>query len=653
MGKIHFLIPTLKSFSVKDYALFSSDWTFNLKSGLNLFLGINAIGKTTSIKMIVFGFVGPYKDLEDKIIDPAFFIDRIDNNKKDLQPYVSLSFSLGNTQLNVSRSIRTGKIVALKLNDEEIESSDLDEVYVFLLQEHGNIDSIKDLTFILQHLVVREEEGSYLFWSQEEQLEVIRIIGFDKKLQAEFKSLYKKLQEADSEYKRKADYISQIRRRQRMLIKTQEELDSTSPAKKSREEFSRELNGLIEERDKRQSAFNALVKREAELEGKWNSNEGEIIEIESQLENLSKDYRTIENSFYQNAFDTHTNELDMILDKINSHSSCSLCNTKLSREKVRIVNSKYDSSHCPICESQLKIVNEGKRESTDIKKLEILSAKIEKLKQHYKVLNDESAPILNQLAEIRDKIHEHNRSIRNLNISILSVKKDIDDNYSHGVETISEIEVKLKRNDEEIEEIRPQAEKLLAVKNELIINARQKHNELNDELKDIKGGLLEIFHIYSSIFFTDSVDLFLKYDTKPKGLEVNSPYFLPVLDRKTRLYQTQVSTSEANILEYIFRISLLQMHYNVTGNKPTTIIETSEGSFDVGKTIRLGKTIKEFGKNDFPITIITNLSKIEFLKQIIPEEERKDRCFQILKYAKMDSETKNVVDKNLEELKLT
>jgi|GEM_PF-4095908 len=54
----HVKLPCLKSISVQDYALFTNNWEYKLKPGMNLFLGVNGVGKTTTTNLIIYGLIG-------------------------------------------------------------------------------------------------------------------------------------------------------------------------------------------------------------------------------------------------------------------------------------------------------------------------------------------------------------------------------------------------------------------------------------------------------------------------------------------------------------------------------------------------------------------------------------------------------------------
>ena len=78
MSKLRFIIPDLRSIEIKSYNLFNSNWKYEIKNGLNLFLGVNAIGKTTTMKLIIFGFVGEYIDISEGEINSNYFLERME-----------------------------------------------------------------------------------------------------------------------------------------------------------------------------------------------------------------------------------------------------------------------------------------------------------------------------------------------------------------------------------------------------------------------------------------------------------------------------------------------------------------------------------------------------------------------------------------------
>ncbi|MEQ9120351.1 AAA family ATPase [Fulvivirga sp.] len=650
MNKMFFTIPQLKEVEVSDYPLFTGNWKYEIKSGLNLFLGVNAIGKTTTIKMIVFGFVGTYDESKDKKIDSQFFTERV-NTKNDYDARIKLSFSLADQEIVLERSINSGGITYLTLNGDEVSSDDLDEIYLYLLNEHGNIDQIDDLTFLLQNLLIREEEGNYLFWSQEEQSKVIRMLASDKSLEFQYKAIEEKLQKADSAYKRITDSIPQIRKRMNALIETKKEKEA-GDKDQTVSKLKEELKGEIQKRDNLLDHRTVELKRYDDLDINIQVMDGQISDLSAKLSEANQKYRSLNRQFYSGSFTTEQYRYEMIHDKLDSLSICSICNTHLSSEKAKKVLEAMEAHSCPLCDSQINIDSEDV-EQADIELIQRLHDLIKKYNVDINSSQQKYDDYYSQLLESRENIDKYDQEIKQLNLSIVDKKKAISINENTGEEAITDLDIMIDRYQKEINEIKKDSEELLNAKNEVIKEAEQINEKLNEQIENFRKRLVEIFVSYARIYFEDNhVDLYLREGFKPRGLEISLSYFLPKLGGTERIYKNRVSTSEANILEYIFRITLLQLYGEITGYRPMTIMETSEGSFDIDKTLLLADTIKEFGKNDFPITIITNLSKADFILQILPEETRKERTFLILKYSRLSDKAEKFINKELDKLEI-
>jgi ABC-type multidrug transport system ATPase subunit len=58
--------------------MFKTDWTFKVQSGMNLMIGINAIGKTTTTNILTYGIVGNHQGVHEDL-DPGYFMQRLKN----------------------------------------------------------------------------------------------------------------------------------------------------------------------------------------------------------------------------------------------------------------------------------------------------------------------------------------------------------------------------------------------------------------------------------------------------------------------------------------------------------------------------------------------------------------------------------------------
>jgi len=159
-------LPSLISIEVNDYTLFKKSWSYHVKNGLNLFLGINELGKTTTANMIIYGLVGLYED-----ITPRYFKLRAHADGK-VEPTVALTFKIGNDSLYIKRKLFSRTIDSFKVGKQQYTGQDtvnIDQIYNDTFLRLTGVCEIEDLSFLLKYLLIREEEGNFLLWNQETQ----------------------------------------------------------------------------------------------------------------------------------------------------------------------------------------------------------------------------------------------------------------------------------------------------------------------------------------------------------------------------------------------------------------------------------------------------------------------------------------------------
>jgi len=114
-------------------------------------------------------------------------------------------------------------------------------------------------------------------------------------------------------------------------------------------------------------------------------------------------------------------------------------------------------------------------------------------------------------------------------------------------------------------------------------------------------------------------------------------YFTPKFEGKERVQQKNCSTSQRIILEYLFRVSLIELYHQKSGQIPFMMLETSEGAFDLTSTKYLAQTINAFnlGKK-INCIIIANFSKKEFLSILVQGiKNSKSRFKNFIEFSRM------------------
>ena len=129
-------LPELLSINIKNYTLYPNglDYSYDFVKGINLILGGNGMGKTTFVNIIKFGLIGLYKRQRDytrtykeraivkRLLYPwDYFSARKDDNIiVDGEATVSLRFKINNTLFIVKRSLDSGNLLSVQVDNEKL-----------------------------------------------------------------------------------------------------------------------------------------------------------------------------------------------------------------------------------------------------------------------------------------------------------------------------------------------------------------------------------------------------------------------------------------------------------------------------------------------------------------------------------------------------
>src|SRR5665213_2916237 len=137
-------LPCLMNMSIENYSLFSMNWSYKLNKGLNLFIGANGLGKTTTTNLIIYGIVGFESDISaDYFRNRGQFNENPENDKKG-EATVTLEFYIGEHYFKIKRSIENDCIKSLEIDEEIYDEGDnidnLDDIYEYKLIEYTGIN---------------------------------------------------------------------------------------------------------------------------------------------------------------------------------------------------------------------------------------------------------------------------------------------------------------------------------------------------------------------------------------------------------------------------------------------------------------------------------------------------------------------------------
>lgn len=631
--KNYIKIPTIGSLKVRNYPLFhypkkeEDYWVFQIIDGINLMLGANAIGKTTTMNLIKFAFIG-----NQQKINTTYFNKRIKKTPKEIpNQYIILIFCLNGKEIEIHRNLISGQ-----LDHFIVDGNKQDTVnYPNFFQDHSKI-SLYDFADLLDLMLIREEgeDGNYILWNNEAQTKIIATllnsVAFQKQL-LEDESNYEKL---EREFKQLKKLINEKKEQEHKLKELIEKEKKKKNEATSIAEKQRELEKLKHEK--------LLVDQNIiRLQQALNKKTGDLNAIYQNVERKRKDYVNISKNTEH--LEANINYLKGKLEHFRTDSNCILCTTKISQEKASQIHMQYFFDKvCPVCESSLGepiIENDPKliEEKLRLAQLELekVNIKLEKAKKVYEEAKNKQNDIKKNISELRKLIDTEETKQHHLATKILAVEREIDNLKQQNPNQPTNYDIELLKLREEIEALKKEQEKIKHKKTKSALTLSKQRQLYNETIKKFVHKLNVIFRRYSKEYFNNNCELTPHLSkTKKEVIQIKS--FVPKFKDKICTQKRMVSHSEAIFLEYLFRVALLELYHDETDTKPFLFLETSEGSFDVANTASAATLFSKFAAKKFPVILVANFSKEDFINALFADRiDREKRTFNLIKYGKL------------------
>jgi hypothetical protein len=634
-------LPSIRSIEVNYYALFTDSWAYKVKPGLNLFLGVNGLGKTTTANMIIYGIVGLWGDISE-----SYFADRehplLKEKFNHKEPSVIIIFDIGPQKVLVERLLHTPSIVRYSIEDIHYTyqtTENIDKQYQRDLASLCSVDSIEELSFLLTRLLIREEEGNYLLWDKIDQSKVIRLLLNASNFYRDFSVLEKEVTDADTGVRGQQDIQHKFKERQKHLIAQRDEVAKKGETLKTRSEILKRINELTEsigtfqgQKDRNLESLNYLNSELKSLERLTHS-------LSAEVDAINDEITSMEQTFFESIY--FSPRISLMSHKLSNYNICILCNNKISHSKANQITNLIEHGHsCPVCESKLlPLPSKSKTPPKEI---------IEKLRQ-LRELSDEKSHQLHERSikksgielslseswrtqrEIDEKLNKMRLDLNDLNLNLSASEK--------GDVAISPYDRDINVLQEQIDYYQRIIDKHREKYDEKKAALDEKNTQLNTRIAEYSEKLNKIFNRYAKDYFKEDCVLVPYEGRKPTESKVKLTTYCPQFDGKLRTALNSVSKSEGIFLEYLFRMALVELYAAETSSPPFLILETSEGAFDIFRTDQLAEAIAHFGRNKFPFITIVNLSKPAFVANLIENlKNAKDRVFNFIDYGALDKE---------------
>jgi hypothetical protein len=494
----------------------------------------------------------------------------------------------------------------------------------------ARISSLDDYEFLLEKLLIREEEGNYLLWNPDDQMRLLRLLFNYGKFDEEFRKLRDTVRKFDTVVRGQQDHQAQWRKR--LYAIQQQKLESIGRTEQvDLQKLQNQLSLLNSEALRLQSNYKKIISDIEEKEKAKKKLTQTVYGLNSEIEELDSEIMKIENTFFQSVYADP--KIQLASHKLKHYRICIFCNEKIPQDKAKsIVSDIEDKKRCPVCSSLFKPL--GKEITGEIDKkqfIELLHKNKElnkEKKQELSTMQRELETLIELLNELWEKEKKIKKEHEDKILSIDDIKLKLSMPEMERKEDMAVYDRDIRFLQSQIDHYQKIIDKAKKDRSMALINLEHKNKEFSDRLEKIKGNLTTIFKDYTSDFFEECELAASKRKTDDSI--IRGDIFVPKFGGRERTYKSQVSNSEATFLEYAFRLSLCQLFKQISGGDSLLAIETSEGIFDIGNVPILAKAISKFYDVSY-LLIISNLGRPDFLKALV-KKTKQDIPNRVLNY---------------------
>ena len=361
-------LPVLTELRVTDYELFPGNppgsgiaWPF--QQGVTVIAGINGLGKTTLLLMILRSFTGPYDLTGDgasqslSVVLPESpvrlraphlhaFSRRVSDGAATAK--VALSARVGKNVITIKRRLDNLALEDLTIDERPVEASgtadEREAVFQSTLTELIGLGSFVDVLLVLHHVMLFYENRPGALWDTNAQRHLLRALCLDQDDARRVVELERQLQGADSRARNVHARIATTERRLREAL---------------RKEAGAE--GVIAELSAEQKLLDAELTDAARLEGALQQ-----LDEERKRARLAYERAKIEREEADGAverlkytallkhFPRMDETLRLVLSRIMADGRCMVCSAPAQERQIELER-QIAQGCCPICGAEPQV----------------------------------------------------------------------------------------------------------------------------------------------------------------------------------------------------------------------------------------------------------------------------------------------------------
>lgn len=234
-GNIVATFPIFERFEIANYGLFPGvDGKHRIKfeflTGTNLIVGINGLGKTTILTMLLRSLTGPYdlsgfglpdnmeQILQDKPVPlrkevRSFFKQRVADGAENA--LCSLDCRFGDRVVQIIRSLDNLYLISIKINGSEVHLAesfaDREAIFQSIICDLFELDSFVDVLLLLHYVIFFMEKRTGALWDKIAQRQILRALFLERELSESIPRLERNASQTDGEFRRKQYDLNRLK----------------------------------------------------------------------------------------------------------------------------------------------------------------------------------------------------------------------------------------------------------------------------------------------------------------------------------------------------------------------------------------------------------------------------------------------------------
>lgn len=610
------LLPKLNSMSIKGFnKIFKEDIVeIDFSRSLNILLGGNGLGKTTILQCIVYALTGGTNNPEVETLkefrwDNSFFRKRV-NAEQLSNAKITIEFFISQKKFKVTRGLQGTKVIEFLIDDIVPDAS-----YEELIIEFGNYDNFNSFVFVVNRLLYLPENRRSLMWDYNAQVRILMILSNDLIDEEKYRCLRAEIKNMDSN---RRHTIVKINKMESALaekevdvrneeISYDEQLEKMQEVIEVKRELSRQLQGLLDKKNRETSELKDLEDRRKELA--------------DEIQKLSDVLRRTESDLINRSIHKFGSKQGMFMDKALNYGICPCCG-KINHNFRMYAKNRIEKGECLVCGNQNTMLQE---EEIDIQAIQ------EQLQEK-----------MNARDNVNKNIYQLNNRMKNLDEDIYKVRQEINSiDYDTFVNAdrpesifeeddgISELElVKLNSDRQSLE-------------NDIQLKQKQADDMYQNFLVYFESRSQRLSEIYKKLA-TDFMgkEVTLEYE-KSTDKFVDIKYLIPKFDDEVRKESEDCSEAQRFFLDIAFRMALIALNGELTKETSTFICETPESALDISYVKNVVDMFGQF-MNENTLIISNNLQRLGLAQELTSVWSKDNTSiFDLLEHGKLSEVQKN------------